>query len=198
MKRGNNWSRAISARLLGEHGSSSRIQTAYALAKHVPRSIPLLVDALGHSNMKVRQAATAGLGKTRSPKAVEPLLLCWSSLDPWLRKRATEALASIGPPAVIPLAKMLDHNDPYLRWKAVWVLGMINDDRTCRLIADMLRDPCKEVRWMAAKALGRKESDRAVPDLVELLEDHDPGIREIATESLFQITGQKFDPGVRR
>ncbi len=118
----------------------------------------------------------------------------WDDPEQKVRTRAAEAIVSIGEPASESLAGVLEHDDNYFRWRAVWALGHIlllrrieNRDTLNKLIA-LLEDDESEVRWITIKTLGGIRNASAIEPLIKMIEDDDPGIRLIASTSLANLT----------
>lgn len=96
----------------------------------------------------------SALGKTRDPRAVEPLV------------------------------KLLaDRSSDVRRW-AAGALGDIADPRAIPALTRLLKDPESGVRGAAARAFGRMRDFQAPPDLIAALTDIDPYTRQAAATAL--------------
>ncbi len=103
---------------------------------------------------------------------------------------ASNALASIGEPAVEPLIAALSDTDSRVRDWAAYALGRIGDPRAVEPLIAVLSDTDKFARASAALALGRIGDPRGVEPLIAVLSDTDWYVRSIAAEAL----GRTGDP----
>jgi HEAT repeat protein len=195
--------------LLHDKVKAVREEAATALAAIGDAAIPFLLKALQHEDWLVRLHAVESLGKTRSKRAVGPLLSrVFNDRDSAVREDAVQALGEIGAPqAVEPLFTVL--HEPGLRTVAVDALGRIGDRRAVPVLIDIMRgvnppeetrsvDGCGE-RWdeeaitqsAAARALGAIGDERAIPSLVASL--NRTGTRTEAAASLAKF-GAKVIP----
>lgn len=114
------------AALLRDPDWRVRQQTVLSLfGSSSPRSVDLLLGALGDEDWHVREVTAAVLGRLREPRAVEPLI------------------AALG------------DRDPRIRGQAAIALGNIGDDRAVEPIEALLQDEVEDVREDARKALER-------------------------------------------
>lgn len=97
------------------------------------RATPLLVHAAAHdTDIYVRHRACLSLGELRDEGAIAPLITLWRRFgngDP-TSLAVSEALSTIGAPAVSALVVALDDGDWFVRWQAVGTLGRIADAKT--------------------------------------------------------------------
>lgn len=137
--------------LLQDHVKAVREEASTALGSIGETAIPSLVDALTHQDWQVRLHAVEALGKTRSRKAVGPLLSALSGdADSAVREDAIRALAAIGDPeSVDGLLAVL--NAPGLRTLAVQALGRIGDRRAVPMLMDLATGahPAEGMRMVA-------------------------------------------------
>jgi HEAT repeat protein len=114
-----------------------------------------LIRALKNRDPAVQYEAVEALGELANPAATEALMGALSG-DQYsgIRWKAAEALARIGPPAVVPLIQALGHPDEDVRWKAAVTLGEIGDPRGIAPLIGLLSDQDRFVRSRAAYALG--------------------------------------------
>jgi HEAT repeat protein len=124
--------------LLQDHVKAVREEASSALVSIGETAIPSLVEALTHREWLVRLHAAESLGKTKSRKAVGPLLMTLSNdADSAVREDAIRALGEIGAPeAVDGLLAVLDR--PGLRTLAVEALGRIGDRRVVPILIDIV------------------------------------------------------------
>jgi HEAT repeat protein len=149
-----------------------------------------------------------GLAKLGEP-AVEPLIHALRDNASEVRKRAAEALGTIGDKrAVEPLVQALKDEYRDVNRSAAEALGTIRDANAVELIIQALGDESEDVRWGAARALGAIGDKRAVEPLVQALKDGDSDVRyeaaaalgtmgEPAVESLIQALNDR-DSFVRK
>ena len=83
------------------------------------------------------------------------------------RAIAGTALLEIGPRAVCPLARLLDHPDPHFRSDAVELIGLLGSASDAEALPTRLRDTSSEVRAATAAALGRLGAGTARDALIE-------------------------------
>jgi hypothetical protein len=75
------------------------------------RAVAALIEASSREQVLIRRGAIRGLGETRDPAAIEPLIeRIAQDTDSKVRKYAAEALLSIGPAAVGPMRRALVEN----------------------------------------------------------------------------------------
>jgi HEAT repeat protein len=77
-------------------------EAAYVLSRMAnPRTLDVLVEALGHGDPTVRAESAAALGELQDPVAVKPLLSATHDVDHSVRTQASRALDRLGTAAVI-------------------------------------------------------------------------------------------------
>jgi HEAT repeat protein len=186
---------------LGEKSLESIIKAMYSddddvqfwasevLSEFGESAIEHFVKILDTGSQSNRVCAINALGKTGSPRAVEPLIGQLKS-DSWsVRKAAAEALWEIGQPAVEELLKSLRSNHPDLEFWSIQVLGEIGDPAAVpalieKLVGDHLSE---EKRISIIKALGEIEDPQAIQTLVGELGHSSWFVRRAAGEALWQI-----------
>ena len=173
--------------LLQDKVKAVREEAAAALAAIGDASIPHLLKALQHEDWLVRLHAVESLGRSRSKRAVEPLLsVLFNDQDSAVREDAVRALGDIGDPQAIDYL-FTAMREPGLRILAVEALGRIGDARAVPVLIDVLSgtSPPKATRTVAgcgdqwneeamtqgaaARALGAIGDERAIPSLVAAL-----------------------------
>lgn len=100
---------------------------------------------------------------------------------------AAKALVKIGKPAVPYLMPCLTDEDPWIRERAVWILGKIKEPRSVDGLIAALQDDDSDVRWLAALALGELKDQRAVEPLIKVLSDAYQNVRKEAVWALGAI-----------
>lgn len=173
--------------LLQDKVKAVREEAVAALAAIGEAAIPSLLEALQHDEWLVRLHAVESLGKTRSHRAVEPLLSAlFNDRDSAVREDAVRALGEIGDPQAIDYL-FTAMREPSLRTLAVEALGRIGDPRAVPALIDVViggRPPettrtvagCGD-QWneefitqgAAVRALGTIGDERAIPALVAAL-----------------------------
>ncbi len=174
--------------LLQDKVKAVREEAGGALAAIGDPAIPALLNALAHDEWLVRLHAVESLGKTKSPRAVEPLLsTLFKDGDSAVREDAVRALGEIGDPKAVDFL-FTAMREPGLRTLAVEALGRIGDRRAVSALVDVVAgtNPPPATRpvagcgdqWneeivtkgAAVRALGSIGDDRAIPALVAALE----------------------------
>jgi len=100
-----------------------------------------LIDALEHSDIKIRMDAIGALGEIGDNQAVESLI------------------------------KLLDSDEKYISATAIHALEKIGDRRAVKPLIAMLKSPSVLCRQAAASALGKLGNLQTIQPLVELLDD---------------------------
>ncbi len=136
-----------------------------------------MIAQLTHPDYRIRLNAVVVLGHSREPHVIPALLDALREYDPHdessrVNTCASDALAKIGEPALLPLIAALherrDH--PNDAWRRSWVadaLGMLGDPRAVEPLVMALDDV--DVRESAAEALGRIGDIRVLEALERLL-----------------------------
>jgi HEAT repeat protein len=92
--------------------------------------------------------------------------------------------AGLGPETLPHLEKLAAGDDTMLATKAVYLAGLIQDDRSAKLLAKAAKADDPRVRVAAAAAARNMEADRASGLLAPLVADDDPGVRKVALKSV--------------
>ena len=136
------------------------------------KGVEQLLELLSHSVLLTRSPAARVLGRTRDPRALEPLLNILQSDPQWLaRLWSAKALGDLG------MAEAFD-----------------------ALTEALKTDEKNRVRAAAAEAIGKLKAPKSAEMLKLALKDEDGGVRKIAEESLstlgmtgFEDDGDLFD-----
>ena len=174
--------------LLQDKVKAVREEVSSALAAIGEAAIPSLLDALAHEEWLVRLHAVESLGKTKSQKAVEPLLWAvFNDADSAIREDAVRALGDLGHAEAVDFL-LTALKEPGLRTSAVEALGRIGDRRAVPTLIEIVKgtqapegtrvvagcgDEWNEelmTRAAAVRALGAIGDDAALPSLVAALE----------------------------
>jgi len=170
--------RAFGAELPGK-----RVEAARAMAKKGPEVVPKLIEALKHSDWRVRRSATDTLAalKADAKPAVAALIGALEDKDPWVRAGAAVALGAIGTDAkeaAPALAEAAVDDDLWVRKHALESLarGKITEDKELLLKAAVGAMAVRESGWAAKRfamdILNRHGKDHrpAIPALLRVLE----------------------------
>lgn len=204
---------ALSAALEGENEDRS-YWAAKALGKLGERSRDVLLQALRNGNRRLRFVVAAALGETGDLRVVKVLVGYLSDKSWIVRKRASDALAEIGPIAIPTLMEALAMPEgPATRWllaalcrmgeKGVKALVLFlrkrgeafawnaKDDLTGLgpaaepVFLELIGDPDRDLRFFAATCLGELPSDAKIDEaLLRCLADPTWSIRKVAADAL--------------
>jgi HEAT repeat protein len=150
------------ARTVQHADARVRRETVQALTKlGGEESVPLLVRALSDADPGIRGAAALGLGLSRVPAAVSPLLMrLGQETDAEAEAEIVRALGRLGDPrAVQPLAERaaaggwLSRRSAAGRVEAVRALGAIGGDAARGVLQGLAGDRAPEVRDAVQRAL---------------------------------------------
>jgi HEAT repeat protein/mono/diheme cytochrome c family protein len=173
----------------------TREMASRALGFAGPRAseaVPLLLDALGDPDGRIRFTAAAALGRIRTVRAVEPLVeRVRHDTNRTVRMYSIEALGEIGPganAAVPALIEVFAREDDNLAGRAAWALAGIGVLSMPALL-QALENPDPRTRAHASHALGLVGADpgRVVPPLIGMLGDDDNLVRERAATALVEL-----------
>lgn len=123
----------------------------------------------------VRKYAIAALGKIHDERVLEPLMMQLRNDE--FKDDATDALASLGEPAVPHLAKALHDKEELVRKQAVLALGRIKSAKAIDPLIEMLKDQDWFTRLTAAAALESIGDERGREAIKPLLKDSDMVVR---------------------
>jgi HEAT repeat protein len=137
-----------------------------------------------------KTAAARGLGKIKSPNAIDALIHVFNENNWRVWEEASKALVQIGKPAVEPLIRALKSPHTRIRRKAAWTLGIIKSEKAVVALVEALKNKEWIVRDEAAVALSRINSQKAVELLKEAAMSKVIYVREAAAWIL-----KKMNPG---
>lgn len=157
------------------------------------RGVSPLISLLDSESRQMRKVAAEFLGKTKSERAIKPLLERLN--DPvWLvRKSAARGLQDIGEKAIEPLMAALETEDENVKYWITSILGKIGD-KTLDPLIKLLKTGNKEMRFFAAQALGQTRDVRAVTPLVQGLQDKSWPVRKGVAQALTQFGSDAVIP----
>ncbi len=153
---------------LGNEDVLTVYKTARELKKIGKPAIPFLVEALGHTEKRVRRAAAVLLGELNATSAVPALVEAFQNAT---RTSDRMILAA--------------------------TLGRLRDERGLSALMDGLKAKDKQLQAVSARAIAQFEDSRAVPTLVDLLDSSDELVRGSAVYALKKI-GEKGIPELSR
>jgi HEAT repeat protein len=137
-----------------------------------------LVAASEAPDAETRRAAAAALGQRARAgdlRAIPVLIGMLSDAGEYVDEAASDALWSIGQPAVLPLmALLLDRTAPSAaRMWAARSLTYIEDSRSAQPMLDVIQDPAEDIqlRRVLALYLGRVGHSDVLEPLLELVAD---------------------------
>jgi len=152
---------------LGSWSPVVRERAAMALARRKDAPFPAIVKLIDAPGLEVRYGACQALialGKRAAP-AVEPLRKCLTDKDLWLRVKAAEALAQIGPAAKSEVPKLLELmaevdkvNDPRGMQQRYLTLALFDGDGMLRGSLDGVD---REALYKAVRAGLKNQDGRA-------------------------------------
>ena len=123
----------------------------------------------------VRKYAIAALGKIHDERVLDPLMAQLRNDE--FKDDATDALVSLGEPAVPHLAKALSDKEELVRKQAVLALGRIKSPKAIDPLIEMLKDQDWFTRLTAAAALESIGDERGREAIKPLLKDNDMVVR---------------------
>lgn len=146
-----------------------------------------LTRQLRNGQLEERQAAAVALGKLKSPRAVDALVLSLGEPQPAVRQAAAVALGEIGDKrAVQGLARLLDDTNAESRKLALEALGKIGDAAAITAILARLDDDVFAVRYAVGPCLARLGPTALTP-LLALVQDPSSDRRSAAVSALGHI-----------
>ncbi len=123
----------------------------------------------------VRKYAMAALGKIHDERVLEPLMAQLRNDE--FKEDATDALVTLGEPAVPVLVNALHDKEEFVRKQAVIALGRIKSPEAIDPLIEMLKDQDWFTRLTAAAALEAIGHERGRDAIRPLLKDSDMVVR---------------------
>jgi HEAT repeat protein len=167
----------------------TRLRAAQALAGEPDAPAHLLIETLGDTNWRVRQAAVSGLAEHAGGDTIAQLVraLHDDHRNPSVLNSALQALAFRQADAIGPLIELLQSPDADLRGYVVLALGEQRDPQAPLALMRALGDPDQNVRYHAIEALGKLEASEATDDLIALARSGDFYLAFPALDALARI-----------
>lgn len=148
-----------------------------------------LINALSHTDSKIRYQAARALGDRGDSRAVKPLIRSLEDKDSAVRSFSATSLGQLRDVrAVEPLAKRLNDPDDFVRAYVALALGALRDTRAVDpLLYQLEHGPRYDLRFRAAEELGKLGDKRAVNGLIKALRANMSIIRTYAAEALGKL-----------
>jgi HEAT repeat protein len=141
---------ALKAVIQDRGGLTPRTAAVRALEVWATREdVPFFLTLLDHTDGGVRDAAMAALGRTKDPRAADPLALRLAT-D---REKASQALKDMGPAAEKAVREQLNHPDGGVRAEACKILKVIGTKASHAALKLAVQDPDGNVAAAAREAL---------------------------------------------
>jgi len=154
--------------------SAARVETKELLAESFSdKSADLLIEYMGHEDMRVRQKAQFELAERADAESFERAI--GENNDQFTRIHGIWGLAQLGresEDAVKPLIPLLRDEDYEIRAQAAKWLGDVRYTPAAESIVPLLQDEHPRVRFFATEALGRMGYTEAFDDVVQMLEEN--------------------------
>ena len=205
----NQWVRIVAAEALGQIGDPEAVpplvnalddnsiwvrRASVVALGHIgaPQSIPPLLERLLRPPdcewpQELHDVIATALGDIGEP-AIQALIDALDAPDVWSSSAAAKALGQIGASqAVVPLTKLIKHENKWLRLAATQSLAQIADTRAVRAVLTTDQAPRAFWKLMALKKINAP----TINQLMTLLQDPDEQIRDRAA----QVLGQFDDAG---
>lgn len=155
-------------------------------------AIPELVHGLDDERLDIRKIVIRTLQQIGGEQVIPSLLHTLTDSSKEMRLTAVEALGQIGAinnpysrlRTVSGLVKMLDDEEPLVRWVAAYALGRIDDPEIVPFVANAMRKSRDFVNRAFADALLRLFACLPFSQTVKFLNDPDARLRRLAIEYL--------------
>jgi HEAT repeat protein len=164
----------------------------------VPRSLPLLSQAVYDPDPSVRAFAAGALGEFGAPDAASPLTHAIGDDDPRVRSIAASSLGRLNLPHTKPLLWQAAR-DPIdlVRIGAVEALLRLADPDAMLVARELANHPNPSVRGAVAQAIGQARSKAGLPLLDRLRQDLQPQPRLMAARALGNLSTRDAIPTLR-
>lgn len=178
---------------LGSSDPEERREAAVDLGRAGKGAVPLLLQAIGDGDWRVRKTAVEALTVFGGAEVVSGLIASLAASDnAGKRNSAIEALVQIGAAAVDAMLRALDTPDTDVRKFLVDTLGEIRDARAVPALIRALQDADQNICVAAAESLGKIGDRGAVEPLIACLKRTARGwLDYAAAEALGEIGDER-------
>jgi HEAT repeat protein len=180
--------RQLTAQALAENASPEVVQPLTRLLQaELARPVTAADDQPPGSaqSIEVVRSAAAGLGRTGSPEAAQPLFQVLTE-QPTLRAGVLDALKhTTGAPAIATLIGQTQ--DMGLKRDLARVLAETHDPRSADALAALLATDDEDLKFTAAKALAELGDARSVPALLQFAAGEDESNSDASIQALREL-----------
>ena len=156
-------------------------------------AINALISACDYSYSRTISMEASDALVTIGAPAVPQLITALD--DPW-NFYVWKDLQWIGEPAVQPLIAALKNERDSIRPLAAKLLPYYKDQRAIEPLIDALNDPVEDVQVEAASALGYLGGSQAIERLIGSLTNTSPQVREVSADALGRIQDKRAVPAL--
>ncbi len=110
-----------------------------------------------------------------------PIMMNLGSPD--LQRTLLETIGTMAMSDFGPLERLIQHADPELARRLVYLLGFLKDSRSRQTLSTLVRHPSGMVRLAALKALMTRD-DQAIDDIFALIDDANEKVRKLVLHRL--------------
>ncbi|NLX08330.1 MAG: TIR domain-containing protein [Chloroflexi bacterium] len=175
-------------------GGSSSSNVSWAIREIGAAAVPVLIDALGDEDPRIRQFAAEMLGEIGGADGVAPLASALHDAEGRVRWQAADSLGKLGTVTAVPdLILSLRDSASEVRLAATWALAQIADESAVPGLIKTLYDRDWRVRWAAAEALWAIGEPAILP-LIELLRERQEPVQRAAIRALVEIGEASIPP----
>ncbi|MBL8047442.1 MAG: HEAT repeat domain-containing protein [Chthonomonas sp.] len=169
-----------------EEGSTTIGQTLSQLKNISPTGYRALRDLSTSTDVSKREHAMEQLADKQFGVATDELIKALHDPSPRVRRKAAQALASLGDEkAVRALIHQLEDHADLVEDETIEALGKIGHPEAASILIRFLDSPRSQLRRAAAKALGELGLPEVIPALIRAARDpHDPDLRRAALQGL--------------
>ncbi|MGP8024211.1 MAG: HEAT repeat domain-containing protein [Methanobacterium sp.] len=152
--------------------------------------VEILIEYLDDDNPEIMDEEAKSPEENPDENIVNQLIKELSDGNYSVWWNAKEELKKIDGPAVMPLIKVLDDEDPKTRWRVVYTLTEICDERAIIPLIKQLEKENDSMKMKIALSLS-KFGENAITPLTTALNDKNSVVRENAAEALGEISDPK-------
>ncbi len=156
------------------------------------QSIPVLLSVLEEKDGEGRYGAAWALGVIGDREGFLGLEKASGSADFRLASIATESLASIPIPEVIPLMEKRISENKNLSVFAMRAIANVPGEESLRALKKYAKSGDPTLFTPAIENIGLKKQMESIPFLIEILQEKDPSKNRITIAALTNLTGQRF------